>query len=86
MAPAAGDGLPTADHVLDVRGLCCPMPVIRTQQAMQRLEAGRVLEVVSSDPGSKKDIPVWAEVTGHRLLSLEERPDGFHFFLQKAAG
>lgn len=72
-----------ADVVLDVRGLCCPLPVIRTQQAMQKLESGRVLEVVATDPGSKKDIPVWAEVTGHRLLGLEEKPDGVHFFLQK---
>lgn len=75
-----------ADMVLDVRGLCCPMPVIRTQQAMQKLESGRVLEVVASDPGSKKDIPVWAEVTGHAFLGLEEREDGFHFFLRKEGG
>ncbi len=87
MALAEGEGFPAwgPDQVLDVRGLCCPLPVLRTQQAMQKLDTGRVLEVVATDPGSKKDIPVWAEITGHRLLGLEERQDGFHFFLQKSS-
>ena len=49
---------------LDVTGLNCPMPVVKTKQAADGLEADAVLEVVATDPGSMSDIRGWADATG----------------------
>jgi tRNA 2-thiouridine synthesizing protein A len=55
-------------HLLDARGLLCPMPVIRTQQRVATLTPGDVLEIVATDPGVLHDIPAWCRVHGHELL------------------
>jgi tRNA 2-thiouridine synthesizing protein A len=57
---------------LDARGLLCPLPVIRTQDAVKRLRPGTVLEVLSTDAGTIHDIPAWCRVHGHELLSIAE--------------
>lgn len=74
----------TADHVLDVKGLKCPMPVLKTKVRFKTMSPGEILEVITTDPGSRKDLPAWADKTGNHLLgSREEGPDVFHFFLQR---
>jgi len=55
-------------ELLDVRGLLCPLPVIRTQNRVKTLQAGDVLEVTGTDPGILQDIPAWCRVNGHRVL------------------
>ncbi len=57
---------------LDTRGLLCPLPVIRTQDRVADLQAGDVLEVISSDPGSLIDIPAWCRLNGHAVLELRD--------------
>ncbi|OGI58722.1 MAG: SirA family protein [Candidatus Muproteobacteria bacterium RBG_19FT_COMBO_61_10] len=56
-------------HRLDARRLLCPMPVIRTQNKLEELQAGDTLEVTCSDPGALHDIPAWCRVHGHEILS-----------------
>lgn len=56
-------------HVLDVRHLLCPLPVIRTQHAVARLAPGDTLEVHATDPGALQDIPAWCRVNGHEVLA-----------------
>ena len=58
---------------LDTRGLLCPLPVIRTQDAVAGLAVGDVVEVVATDPGTLEDIPAWCRVHGHELIRAEER-------------
>ena len=67
MVSPAGDAI----AILDVRGLLCPIPILRTAQRMRELEPGARLEVVGDDPGIVEDMPVWCEETGNRLLGLE---------------
>lgn len=62
-------------HVLDVRNLLCPMPVIRLQNTMTKLTPGDTVEVHATDPGTLQDIPAWCRVHGHELLSAA-RADG----------
>jgi tRNA 2-thiouridine synthesizing protein A len=69
-----GDGGTLADR-LDVRGLLCPIPILRTAQRMRTMPAGARLEVVGDDPGIVEDMPVWCEETGNRLLGLEREGD-----------
>lgn len=75
----------TPDEVLDVKGLCCPMPVVKAKKAIDALEAGQVLEIVGTDVGSKGDMPAWASRAGHEFLGASEEDGGevFHFFVRK---
>ncbi len=63
----------TATETLDVKGQNCPMPVIKTKGAFDGLDAGDVLEVISTDSGSMSDIKGWADSTdGAELVDQEE--------------
>lgn len=63
-----------ARHELDARRLLCPLPVIRTQNAIKGLNTGDVLEVSATDPGVLQDIPAWCRINGHRVV--EARREG----------
>jgi len=56
-------------HTLDARRLLCPMPVIKTQNAVAELNPGDTLEVIATDPGALNDIPAWCRVHGHEIVS-----------------
>jgi len=62
-------------HLLDVRRMLCPIPVIRTQNRIKDMAAGDTLEVLCSDPGALHDIPAWCRVHGHRVLAVAEEGD-----------
>lgn len=66
-------------ETLDARRLLCPMPVIRTQQAVKKLEVGDELEVICTDPGTMHDIPTWCRMYGHQVLFAEQRDKEFVF-------
>jgi TusA-related sulfurtransferase len=72
-----------AAQVLDVRGLCCPMPVVKTAKAMKTLEAGQILKIVATDRGSLADMPAWAHSTGNTLLESHDEGDTLVFFVRK---
>ena len=55
-----------ADVVLDTKGMNCPMPVLKTKKAIDALQSGQVLEVISTDAGSKSDIPALLKRTSSR--------------------
>ena len=73
-----------ADMTVDARGLQCPMPVIKTSQAMNTLTSGQTLEVIASDRGALSDIPAWAKDMGHALKEQFEEGSEFHFVLEKS--
>lgn len=60
------------ETILDARRLLCPMPVIKTQNAIKTLSAGDILLVSATDPGVKQDIPTWCRINGHKVLSIIE--------------
>ncbi len=59
---------------VDARGLSCPMPIVRTAQAVKPLAPGAIIEVLSTDPGSQKDFVAWCRSTGNELV--EQSVDG----------
>lgn len=72
------------NKTLDARGLNCPMPITKSMQAIKKIRIGQVLEILTTDPGSKKDIPIWAKATRQELLSFEELgPDSFRFLVKR---
>lgn len=58
----------TTKHTLNARRLLCPMPVIRTQEAVKKLQSGDILEVICTDSGVMQDIPAWCRINGHTVL------------------
>ena len=69
---------------LDARNFNCPVPVLKSKKELMKLEIGQVLEILTTDPGSKKDIPAWAHVTGQELISLEEKgSEEFRFIVKR---
>jgi tRNA 2-thiouridine synthesizing protein A len=71
------------DKDLDVRGLNCPLPILRAKKALADLASGKVLRVLATDPGSVKDFQAFAKQTGNPLLSHSEAEKVFTFFMQK---
>ncbi|OYY74508.1 MAG: hypothetical protein B7Y40_04975 [Gammaproteobacteria bacterium 28-57-27] len=59
------------DAELDSRGLPCPLPLLRTKQALAPLAGGRVLRVLATDAAAPRDFAAYAEATGHVLLQAE---------------
>lgn len=74
----------TREHVLDARGLNCPLPILRTRKALSALTAGETLKVISSDPGSIKDISSFCQQTGDELLENFTDQAEFTFIIRKA--
>jgi tRNA 2-thiouridine synthesizing protein A len=69
---------------VDARGLSCPMPIAKSMQAIKKIRVGHVLEILTTDPGSKRDIPIWAKATKQELLSFEELgPERFRFLVKR---
>jgi tRNA 2-thiouridine synthesizing protein A len=76
--------MPTTVAVtLDLRGLTVALPVARTAVTMAGLESGQLIEVLTSDPVSTRDLPVWARATGNRLVEQTQGDGWYRFILQK---
>ncbi len=72
------------DQVLDLKGLLCPMPVVKLQLAVKKLTTGQVIEGIATDPGVMADIPAWARTSGNELVSIEQQGKEYHFVVKKA--
>ena len=71
------------DKVLDARGLVCPLPILRTKKNLVDMTSGQVLKIITTDPGAVIDFQVFADQTGHALLSMSETDEEIVFFLKK---
>ena len=60
---------------LDARRMLCPMPVIRTQEKVEKLQVGDTLTVLCTDPGATHDIPAWCRVNGHEVLGIQQEDE-----------
>ncbi|WP_300087278.1 sulfurtransferase TusA family protein [uncultured Nitrosomonas sp.] len=71
------------DRELDVRGLLCPLPILRTKKSLSEMARGEILKIQATDPGAVIDFRVFADQTGHELLSSSESRGEFLFYLKK---
>ena len=71
------------DQVLDLKGLLCPMPVVKLSIAIKKLSPGATLEGIATDPGVMADIPAWARTSGNELVSIEQQGKEYHFVVRK---
>jgi tRNA 2-thiouridine synthesizing protein A len=71
------------DKELDAKGLSCPLPILKTKKALNDLASGQVLKILSTDPGSVKDMQAFAKQTGNALVASAEENKTFVFFMRK---
>ena len=68
---------------IDVRGLLCPIPVQKTDEAVKQIERGQVLEVIASDPTTLVDIPAWAATENQKILATVDDWLTIRFYLRR---
>jgi tRNA 2-thiouridine synthesizing protein A len=71
------------DKELDVRGLNCPLPILRLKKSLADIASGQVLRIIATDPGAVIDFQVFSDQTGNILLSLSETNKEFTFYIKK---
>lgn len=70
--------------VVDALGKACPVPVIELARAVAGVEVGEEVLVLSDDPGSKVDIPVWCRMKGQTLVEVEPSAHSWSFLIRRA--
>ena len=73
------------DKVMDLKGMPCPMPVVKISKGIKEVEVGQVVEAHSTDPGSLTDFPAWARTSGNEILKTEQDGDVIKFFIKRTA-
>lgn len=69
--------------ILDVKGLNCPLPILRTKKALKTVAVGDMLQVVATDPGSVKDMDVFCRQTGNELVEWRDEGGVYTFVIKR---
>lgn len=72
-----------ADRTLDCVGLFCPVPILKTREALRAMDVGQTLEMFSDDPASEADMRSWTARTGHQLVASERHGTVYRFIVRK---
>ena len=74
-----------ADQLLDVKGLNCPLPILRAKKALKDVPTGGTLQVLATDPGAVKDFEAFCRTTGNQLLESKSENNVFSFLIKRTA-
>jgi tRNA 2-thiouridine synthesizing protein A len=61
-----------ADKVMDLKGLPCPMPVVKVSKGIKEVQVGQIIEALTTDPGALTDFPAWARTSGNEILKTDQ--------------
>ncbi len=73
----------TVSTIVDARGQSCPGPLVTLAKALKGASSGDLLELLATDPGSRSDIPSWAEISGNELLESSEADGEYRYLVRK---
>lgn len=73
----------TPDKVLDLKGLPCPMPIVKVGQGIKEIEVGQVIEAITTDPGALTDFPAWARTSGNEVLDTIQADGEIRFLIKR---
>ena len=73
------------DKVLDLKGLPCPMPVVKVSKGIKEVDIGQIIEAVTSDPGSLADFPAWAKTSGNEIIKTDQADGLITFYIKRSA-
>ena len=71
------------NQTLDMCGYACPMPILKTKQALASMKSKELIEVICTDQGSKKDFIAFCNQLGHKLLSQRDEGNKIIFNIEK---
>ena len=69
---------------IDLKGLLCPMPIVKMSKAIKEINVGETLEAFATDPGVMADVPAWCRSTGNELVTLEKLDKQFRFVVRRS--
>ena len=69
--------------VFDLKGLACPMPVVKVSKGIKEVEVGEVIEAQTTDPGALTDFPAWAKTCGNEILKTDQDEKLITFFIKR---
>jgi tRNA 2-thiouridine synthesizing protein A len=72
-----------ADQLLDVKGLNCPLPILRAKKALKDIPTGGTLQVLATDPGAVKDFEAFCRTTGNELVESTSEGDVLSFTIKR---
>jgi TusA-related sulfurtransferase len=71
--------------VMDLKGLACPMPIVKVSKGIREVAVGEVVQAVTSDPGALTDFPAWAKTSGNEILKTETEGKETSFYIKRLA-
>ncbi|HOF14059.1 MAG TPA: sulfurtransferase TusA family protein [Spirochaetota bacterium] len=72
-----------ADVTMDLKGLACPLPVVKVSQQIKKMQVGQVLMAETTDPGALADFPAWAKTSGNEIIDTVKDGTTTKFFIKK---
>jgi len=69
--------------VFDLKGLACPMPVVKVSKGIKEVEVGQIIEAQTTDPGALTDFPAWAKTSGNEIVKTEQEDKLIKFFIKR---
>jgi tRNA 2-thiouridine synthesizing protein A len=72
-----------ADKVVDARGTSCPGPLLAAKRSITEVQVGGVMELLSADTGTKRDVPLWAAKMGHEFLGTVDEAGFARIFVKR---
>lgn len=73
------------DKVMDLKGMPCPMPIVKVSKGIKDVEVGQVIEAITTDPGALADFPAWAKTSGNEILKTDQQGDLIKFYIKRKA-
>ena len=69
--------------IFDLKGMPCPMPVVKVSKGIREVEVGQVIQALTTDPGALADFPAWEKTSGNKILKTEQDGDVIRFFIER---
>ncbi len=73
----------TITATIDAKGQSCPGPLVSLAKAIRDASSGALFELLATDPGSRSDVPSWAELSGNQLLETDESDGVYRYVIRK---
>lgn len=71
------------DVTMDLKGVKCPLPVVKVSQQIKKMTIGQVLVAQTTDPGAHADFPAWARSSGNEIIKTETEGEVTHFYIKR---
>ena len=71
------------EKTMDLKGMPCPMPVVKVSKGIKEIEVGQILLAETTDPGALADFPAWARTSGNEIIKTDQGSDAIRFYIKR---